>query len=1186
MKLKIFKGFNKEFLSKLDCEPLYESPIEMKFIIFKLDDIYKDELEENLILKKNSDVLWVTYEEYELIYEMVNVRASSGKITVEVINNNIYPEIYPTDLEIDEDLYLNYKKSIEDTSKKNNDNNINILNKFYSRIEKYNDVVYVSYYNFEEPNSPYVDFITNYYSNEINVSSSDDESYVVDIGDDVLHYLEHINNIDENGYKKISYKLFCNTEISNLILNSLKAYLLKNGINSLYEYKGEYIADDSIRKELIDVAENVLKKKNFSFRPLEFYKQPEISNEMETISQAEIMEYIVNEAEKAYGGERYRDIFITAPTGAGKSMIFQIPSIYLTQKYKKLIIIIEPLKGLQLDQQKNLEEAGYLKSAYLNSDIATMVEREKIIDDVKNGKIDILYVSPETLLSHSIESLIGEREIGLVIVDEAHIVTTWGVGFRPDYWYLGTYLNRMRAKRDKTGKDKVYHDFPIFACTATAVNGGPDDTVSDTVISLYMNDPIIKIGSAKRKNIDFDITNYTDKTYDEYRDEKIQILGERINKWINNKDKTIVYCPYSSIAHQMKNGEKDYRKLDVFKDDTCVYTGGMADAYEKSEAMRLFKESEINVMYATKAFGMGIDIPDIKNVYHYAVTGGLSDYIQEIGRAARDQDMRGTAIVDYFNGDMKYMNNLFGMSQIKQYHIKKCLSIIYDTYKNKGQHRNFLVNPKMFDGVFGRTDNDELVNKLKIVLLMLEKDFFETYKIYVLISRPSSLFTKGYLAIDRNNESEVLSSKYGKYFKKVANGRQQEVDSRGVSTTDIGDIFEIDLKSIWEEEFGSDMSFAKFKYKFFQNQGNILGEYGQYVYNRVKLKIKTKKGSLSEIFESAKNEIDYITDRLSEFERNFFTKDEFKEKIKSRYVSDSKAEVIANSYFDVIDYNNECIKRRENNDIVKYQVSNGNLRELGMRILKKSSLLRSFNGMETNELEKFYAENNNDGDLLKLLSLLDLITFEIEGGNNPEIFIRLNAPDKVKNIVEDRILYKNRYVELAKEKHFRSVKILDYFFRKFNNNENDKRWDFVEKYFLGESVEKEINEEENKFYVKKEPVSNYIDVSDEKTYSLDDYEDWDSIMNGLFKNNTEKYLYYCKMLKNNDIRKPDYAFTEFELDGVNINSLFIFEKENLLIVDEYFGFEKTIKCNEKGWTVIKIDKLEENIDLIKRYTNG
>ena len=91
-------------------------------------------------------------------------------------------------------------------------------------------------------------------------------------------------------------------------------------------------------------------------------------------------------------------------------------------------------------------------------------------------------------------------------------------------------------------------------------------------------------------------------------------------------------------------------------------------------------------------------------------------------------------------------------------------------------------------------------------------------------------------------------------------------------------------------------------------------------------------------------------------DRNFFTKDEFKEKIKSRYLNDSKAEVIANSYFDVVDSNYECIKRRENNDIIKYQVSNGKLRELGMQILRKSSLLRQFNNNDNTELEKFYAE--------------------------------------------------------------------------------------------------------------------------------------------------------------------------------------------------------------------------------------
>ena len=283
MKLKIFKGFDKEFLNNLDYEPLYSSELDN---ILGLNDYYKDELEENLILKKNSEVLWITYEEYELIYEMVNVRASSGKISVEVINNNIYPEIYPSYLNISDELYNSYKESIEDTSRKNKDSKIEVLNKFYSRIEKINDVYYVSYYNFEEPNSPYVDFITDYYPTNINVSSSDENFYVVDIGDDVLHYIEHINKIKLENVTNISYKMFCNSEISNLILNSLKAFLLKNNIQNLYEYNGDYVADDSIRKELVDVAENVLKMNNFTFRQLDCYKQPEISNEMENFSQS------------------------------------------------------------------------------------------------------------------------------------------------------------------------------------------------------------------------------------------------------------------------------------------------------------------------------------------------------------------------------------------------------------------------------------------------------------------------------------------------------------------------------------------------------------------------------------------------------------------------------------------------------------------------------------------------------------------------------------------------------------------------------------------------------------------------------------------------------------------------------------------------------------------------------------
>ena len=164
---------------------------------------------------------------------------------------------------------------------------------------------------------------------------------------------------------------------------------------------------------------------------------------------------------------------------------------------------------------------------------------------------------------------------------------------------------------------------------------------------------------------------------------------------------------------------------------------------------------------------------------------------------------------------------------------------------------------------------------------------------------------------------------------------------------------------------------------------------------------------------------------------------------------------------------------------------------------------------------------------------------------------------------------------------------MDYFFRNFAKDDNDGRWNFVEEYFLGEDVESKIDTEENRFYVKQESISNFIDINDEKTYSLDDYSDWDSIMKGLFSSTTEeKYLYYCKILKNNNIQIPNYAYTDFELNNMNINTLFIYEKCNLLIVDEYFGFEKTVRCKEKGWTVIKIDEIEENIDLIKGLLNG
>ena len=1187
MKIIVYKGFNLNFIKNQSVEPLIKNEYEIKFNYRLLDDNYKNQMTMMILTHIDSDKeFFITYEEFELAYDFIMLFANQNKLSIKILNNNVYVGLYPLVGEFSEELYNKYvHNKNQDSIGKETDKDVELLNKLYSDIYYNGEQYYGSYYNYELIN-PAIEQIKDFYEYKELSSEDNDYDYLVDIGNDYERYVEHITNIKNNNYKKIAYKKICLTTVSENILNSLKAFCYYNNIDKLFELSKDYTKTSPVKDELINIARNILKKENFNFRLIPFYKQPDVSLELEEISQGDIMEYIVSEAEKAYSGRNYRDIFITAPTGAGKSMIFQLPSIYLAQKYHKLIIIIEPLKGLMNNQWDILVKAGYNRVAYLNSDIATITEREKIVESIKNGEVDLLYVSPETLLSHSYESLIGDREVGLIIVDEAHIVTTWGVGFRPDYWYLGSYINKLRTKQNRKGQIKKHFDFPIFACTATAVNGGLDDSVSETFISLYMRDPIKKIGYAKRdgKNggISFEINVRGENvSYDKYLSEKVDILGQRINSWVDNKNKTIIYCPYSTIAHQMKDGFNEFRTLDVFKDDTGVYTGGNYDVFEKNEYMKKFQDSEINVMYATKAFGMGIDIPDIQNVYHYAVTGGLSDYVQEIGRAARKQDMTGKAIIDYFDGDMKYMNRLFGMSQIRQYHVKKCLSIIYEVYKNKGR-RNFLVNPSMFNGVFGKSAKGEengTTNKLKIVLLMLEKDLYDTYGIYVLISRPGSLFTKGFTCIRREEEYDVLKGRYGKFFKRVAKGRTNTGEIKSfVVTIDPGDVFEIDLKGIWEE-FYPDMSFAMFKY-YYSNGTRVMPELSGSIMHRVKLNVKTTSGKLSEIYGKAYEEIDFITSVLDTFGRNFFTKDEFKMKLNHRYKKMSKAEVIANTYFDIVDSNNNCIKISRNDENEKYQVSNGNIRNLAESILRKSTIFKGFINNDDEEYMNYISEKTSKSDIeaLKLLSLLDIVIFEIIGGDSPEIFIRLNAPDKIKNIVEDRVIYKNKYVERAKEKHYRNVKIMDYFFRNFDNDVD--RWNYIEKYFLGGDVTSEIPNYEIESSLSKSVLKNITDyLNIEDAYSLSDYKSWNDIFNSLVRD--EKYKYYINILYKNGINIPEYGFTNISVNDVNIDSMFIYTDQNIIITYEYVPYEVIKTCNEIGWTVIKIDEVENEVDFLK-----
>ncbi len=295
-----------------------------------------------------------------------------------------------------------------------------------------------------------------------------------------------------------------------------------------------------------------------------------------------------------------RDVLVLIPTGGGKSLCFQLPALLKPG----LTIVVSPLIALMQDQVQLLTTNG-IPATFLNSTLAPHEARSRS-QAILNGKIKLLYVAPERLLSEEflMDFLPQVRDsIGLsaFAIDEAHCVSEWGHDFRPEY-------RRLASLRSQ------YRDVPMWALTATAT----ERVKADIIRQLDLRDPFVQVSSFNRPNLYYEVRSKSKDTYAQMQEQIRQANGA-----------CIVYCL------SRKRVEEVATKLQLNGIKALPYHAGM-NADERAKNQDRFIRDDVKVMVATIAFGMGINKPDVRLVVHYDLPKNIEGYYQESGRAGRD----------------------------------------------------------------------------------------------------------------------------------------------------------------------------------------------------------------------------------------------------------------------------------------------------------------------------------------------------------------------------------------------------------------------------------------------------------------------------------------------------------------------------------------------------------------------
>jgi len=296
-----------------------------------------------------------------------------------------------------------------------------------------------------------------------------------------------------------------------------------------------------------------------------------------------------------------RDVLLVMPTGAGKSLCYQLPAIARGQAGEGgAALVVSPLIALMDDQAARLAGHG-LRVARIHSGLSREDAR-RACRDYLDGTLQFLFIAPERLRVPGFPEMLAKRTPALIAIDEAHCISGWGHDFRPDYRTLGDSLPLLRPA-------------PILALTATATPAVQQDIVAQ----LRLADPVLYIHGFRRENLAVEVVEMPKPQRPEFIAQYLDDAGTR---------PAIVYAPSRRAAD-------DLAVVLNARFPTAAYHAGL-DAATRERVQRQFQASELEVVVATIAFGMGIDKANVRTVVHAALPASVEAYYQEIGRAGRD----------------------------------------------------------------------------------------------------------------------------------------------------------------------------------------------------------------------------------------------------------------------------------------------------------------------------------------------------------------------------------------------------------------------------------------------------------------------------------------------------------------------------------------------------------------------